>query len=97
MTTTYDRRVDDLGKIVALEHVNTTVPDQRAATLFYIAGLGFTRDPCMLIDPDSGAHLFDIEHEVRSLHHPMWGRCFVNRNAGQSQRDYVSGRDAYGG
>lgn len=284
MTTTYDRRVDDLGKIVALEHVNTTVPDQRIATLFYIAGLGFTRDPYLmvdddnmwvnvgrqqfhlpnrgaqvlrghvglvvpdldalerrlarvapklagtrfaysrdaqcvtavspwgnvlrcyasqpcfgamtlgmpyvafdvprgaapgiqrfyarvfgapatlsedgraarvpvgpdqellfretdaplpaydrhhvavyvadfsgphafllerglvteesdahqyrfqaLVDPDSGAHLFDIEHEVRSLRHPMWGRFFVNRNAGQTQRDYAPGRDAYGG
>lgn len=96
MTATYDRRVDDLGRIVALEHVNTTVPDQRAATLFYIAGPGFTRDPYLMVD-DSGVHLFDIEHEVRSLRHPMWGRDFVNRNAGPSQRDYVSGRDAYGG
>lgn len=284
MTNSYDRRLDDLGSIVALEHVNTTVPDQRLATLFYIAGLGLTRDPYLmvddenmwvnvgrqqfhlpsrapqvlrghvglvvpdldalerrlarvvpklagtryayerdpqsitavspwgnvlrcyapqpcfgamtlgmpyvafdvppgtaagirrfyaaafrvqgtlsadgrtarvpvgpdqellfretdaplapydrhhiavyvsdfsgphgyllerglvteesdahqyrfqtLIDPDSGAALFDIEHEVRSLRHPMWGRAFVNRNADQTQRDYAPGRDAYAG
>ena len=53
MTTMYDRRADDLGAIVALEHVNTTVPDQRVATLFYIAGLGFTRDPYMMVDDEN--------------------------------------------
>ncbi len=49
----YDRRVDDLGCIVALEHVNTTVPDQRLAGLFYLAGLGFTRDPYMMVDDEN--------------------------------------------
>ena len=28
-----------------LEHVNLTVPDQGIAALFYVTGLGFTRDP----------------------------------------------------
>jgi len=28
-----------------LEHVNLTVPDQGLAALFYVTGLGFTRDP----------------------------------------------------
>jgi hypothetical protein len=41
----YDRTVEDLGNIVELGHVNVTVPDQRLATLFYISGLGLTRDP----------------------------------------------------
>jgi hypothetical protein len=41
----YDRTEEDLGNIVALEHVNTRVPDQRLATLFYVMGLGLTRDP----------------------------------------------------
>jgi hypothetical protein len=50
-----------------------------------------------LIDPDSGARLFEIEHEVRSLKHPMWGRAFVNRNPAQSQRNYLRGRDAFYG
>lgn len=42
---TYDRAAEDIGNIVALEHVNVTVPDQRLATLFYVTGLGLTRDP----------------------------------------------------
>jgi hypothetical protein len=42
---TFDRAAEDLGNIVALEHVNVTVPDQQVATLFYVAGLGLTRDP----------------------------------------------------
>lgn len=37
----------DVGNIVLLEHVNTTIPDQGPATLFYIVGMGFTRDPYM--------------------------------------------------
>jgi hypothetical protein len=44
----YDRTVEDLGNIVALEHVNTRVPDQRLATLFYVTGLGLTRDPYLM-------------------------------------------------
>ncbi len=44
----YDRTVEDLGNVVMLEHVNTRVPDQRLATLFYIAGLGLTRDPYLM-------------------------------------------------
>jgi hypothetical protein len=48
---TYDRTAEDLGNIVAFEHVNVTVPDQEKATLFYINGLGFTRDPYMMTGP----------------------------------------------
>ncbi len=48
---TYDRAVEDLGNIVALEHVNVTVPDQEKAALFYINGLGLTRDPYMMTGP----------------------------------------------
>ncbi|MGE5512315.1 MAG: VOC family protein [Bacteroidota bacterium] len=44
----YDRTEEDLGNIVALEHVNTRVPDQRLATLFYVMGLGLTRDPYLM-------------------------------------------------
>jgi hypothetical protein len=44
----FDRSVEDLGNIVALEHVNVTVPDQQVATLFYVAGLGLTRDPYLM-------------------------------------------------
>lgn len=44
----FDRTVEDLGNIVELGHVNVTVPDQRLATIFYISGLGLTRDPYLL-------------------------------------------------
>lgn len=42
-----DPRAEDVGNIVSLEHVNVTIPDQLAATLFYVVGMGFTRDPYM--------------------------------------------------
>ena len=45
MAKQYDRSAEDLGNIVGLEHVNLLVPDQGLATLFYISGLGLTRDP----------------------------------------------------
>lgn len=41
----YDRAQEDVGNILQLEHVNLTVPDQGLAALFYVTGLGFTRDP----------------------------------------------------
>ena len=49
--TTYDRALEDMGNIVALEHVNITVPNQEIATHFYINGLGLTRDPYMMTGP----------------------------------------------
>lgn len=44
----FDRTVEDLGNVVGLEHVNTRVPDQHLATLFYVTGLGLTRDPYLM-------------------------------------------------
>lgn len=41
----YDRSAEDVGNVLALEHVNVTVPDQTVAALFYVSGLGLTRDP----------------------------------------------------
>src|SRR5437016_3430916 len=38
---------EDVGNIVMMEHLNVQIPDQSQATLFYIVGLGFTRDPYM--------------------------------------------------
>ena len=48
MATHYDRKRQDLGNIVLLEHVNVTIPDQRLATIFYLSGLGLTRDPYLM-------------------------------------------------
>jgi hypothetical protein len=41
----FDRSAEDVGNVQMLEHVNVTVPDQGLAALFYVTGLGFTRDP----------------------------------------------------
>lgn len=41
----FDRDAQVVGNIVHLEHFNVVIPDQRLATLFYVVGLGGTRDP----------------------------------------------------
>lgn len=53
MDKQYDRGADDLGNIVGLEHVNLQIEDQGLATLFYISGLGLTRDPFMMTSIDN--------------------------------------------
>ena len=45
----FDRSAEDLGNSIHLEHVNVTVPDQRLASLFYVTGLGLTRDPYLMV------------------------------------------------
>ena len=47
----FNRSEVDVGNILAMEHVNVTVPDQTLATLFYVNLLGFTRDPYMDFGP----------------------------------------------
>jgi hypothetical protein len=49
MQQPFDRTKEDLGNAIHLEHVNVQVPDQRLATLFYVAGLGLTRDPYLMV------------------------------------------------
>jgi hypothetical protein len=49
MQQPFDRAAEDLGNSIHLEHVNVTVPDQRLANLFYVAGLGLTRDPYLMV------------------------------------------------
>src|SRR5260370_16581792 len=51
MERSFDRTAEDIGNIVALEHVNVTVPDPQAATTFYVSGLGLTRDPYLMTGP----------------------------------------------
>ena len=41
----FDRSAEDFGNVLNMEHINLTVPDQQVASLFYVTGLGFTRDP----------------------------------------------------
>jgi predicted enzyme related to lactoylglutathione lyase len=49
MQQKFDRAAEDLGNSIHLEHVNIQVPDQRLATLFYVTGLGLTRDPYLMV------------------------------------------------
>ena len=49
MQQPFDRAAEDLGNSIHLEHVNVQVPDQRLATLFYVTGLGLTRDPYLMV------------------------------------------------
>ena len=53
MNKQYDRGAEDIGNIVGLEHVNLQIEDQGRATLFYISGLGLTRDPFMMTSIDN--------------------------------------------
>ena len=49
MTETDALLQEDVGNITLLEHVNVQIDDQAKATLFYLVGLGFTRDPHMMV------------------------------------------------
>ena len=53
MEKTYDRSVQDIGNILGMEHLNVQVPNQEMAQTFYAAGLGFTRDPYMMVGPEN--------------------------------------------
>jgi catechol 2,3-dioxygenase-like lactoylglutathione lyase family enzyme len=46
-----------------------------------------------LVDPDDGRVLFRLEHEVRSMRHPLYAREHVNRNPAQSNRIYSPGHE----
>jgi hypothetical protein len=43
-----DRASEDVGNVVALEHINVRIPDQRLSTVFYVSGMGLTRDPYLM-------------------------------------------------
>ncbi len=46
---TADAPSPEIGTIVHFEHVNLRVPDHRLATLFFVEGLGLTRDPLRMV------------------------------------------------
>jgi hypothetical protein len=49
----------------------------------------------LIVDPDDGRLLYQLEHEVRDLQHPLYGRPLVNRNPAQRQASYQPGQDAW--
>ena len=46
-----------------------------------------------LVDPASGAVLYRLEHEIRSMTHPLYARPLVNRNPAQTNTTYVPGHE----
>ncbi len=47
-----------------------------------------------LVDPASGELLVEMEHEVRSMRHPLYCRPLVNRDPEHSNRRFAQGREA---
>ena len=47
-----------------------------------------------IVDLDTRRVLFTIEHEVRSMQHPMYARVLVNRDPAQTGMNYRPGRDS---
>ncbi len=48
-----------------------------------------------IVDLDSGKLLYTVEHEIRSMTHPLFNRPLVNRNPAQTNRNYAPGHDAW--
>ena len=48
-----------------------------------------------ILDPETGQVLFTVEHEVRSMTHPLYARPLVNRNAALTNRNYMPGHEAW--
>jgi hypothetical protein len=44
-----------------------------------------------IVDVDTNKSLFQIEHETRSMRHPMFNRTYVNRNPDMNNRNFVPG------
>ena len=47
-----------------------------------------------ILNLDTGEKVFTLEHEVRSLRHPLYARPLVNRNPAQMISTYIPGQDA---
>ena len=50
-----------------------------------------------IVDPKDGKKLFQIEHEVRSMKHPLFNRPLVNRNPAIRNVGYIPGHDGFRG
>ena len=93
----YDRSAEDLGNIVALEHVNLGIADQGLATVFYMTGLGLTRDPYMMTSIDNmwvnvGRSQFHLPTMARAQRLRGWvGLVIPDREALLQRLDRVEG------
>ena len=50
---TYDRAAENMGNVVHLEHINVRIPSQLTATDFWVSGMGFTRDPYIMVGTEN--------------------------------------------
>ena len=50
-----------------------------------------------IVDPRTNDALFTVEHEVRSLKHPLYARPLINRNPSQNNKNYIRGKDGFQG
>jgi hypothetical protein len=50
-----------------------------------------------IVDPQTLKPLFEIEHEVRSMRHPLFARPLVNRNPAITNTAYVAGHESFRG
>ena len=48
-----------------------------------------------VVDPDTNAVLFEVEHEIRSMTHPLFMRKLVNRNPAMNNLLYATGHEDY--
>lgn len=80
----FDRRAEDVGNIVSLEHTNLLVPDQQVATAFYIAALGMTRDPYMM----TGLGVMWANIGRNQIHLPTRGTQVLRGHTGLVIGDY---------
>ena len=86
MQQQFDRAAEDLGNSIHLEHVNVTIPDQRLATLFYVAGLGLTRDPYLMVSDTNmwvnvGKSQFHLPNGAPQVVRGHTGLVITGRNA----------------
>ena len=81
---------EDVGNIISLEHVNTTIPDQAPATVFYILGMGFTRDPHMNV----GLNNMWVNVGEQQFHLPTRGTQLIPGHVGivMPDLDALTGR-----
>ena len=48
-----------------------------------------------IVDTDSGKVLYTVEHEVRSMRHPLYARPLINRNPAQTNQHFAAGHEAW--
>jgi catechol 2,3-dioxygenase-like lactoylglutathione lyase family enzyme len=46
-----------------------------------------------IVDPAGGDMLYTLEHEIRAMSHPLFGRPMINRNPAQTNNSFTPGYD----